>query len=81
MTEVTNIENGAKKTIKQWNLIRLRKEAGYTQPDIAKYLNINVATYSYKENGERDFIASEMFEISRLLNKPIEEIFLPPNSN
>lgn len=81
MSEATNIENGAKKIIKQWNLIRLRKEAGYTQLEIAKFLNIDISTYLYKENGQRDFLSSEMFAISNLLDKKIDQIFLPPNSN
>lgn len=66
--------------MKQWNLIRLRKEAGISQEKMANYLNVHISTYMYKENGKKDFNSSEMFKISELFNKSIDEIFLPPNS-
>lgn len=77
MLNTTNLQKDTKKTVKQWNLIRFRTEKGYTQPDMAKHLKMSVSTYSYKENGHRDFTGTEMFAISNLLDKSIGEIFLP----
>lgn len=77
MAQTTNLQKETNKPVKQWNLIRFRNELGYTQPDMAKYLQMSLSTYQYKENGIRDFVGSEMFAISKLLDKSIEEIFLP----
>ena len=63
----------------QWNLIRLRKEAGLTQKQMAEMLDINVSTYNKKETGQSNFLSSEMFIISNQFQKSIEEIFLPSN--
>lgn len=63
----------------QWNLIRLRKEQGLNQEDIAKILDINISTYRNKETGKSSFRDYEMFLISNYFDKPIEEIFLPIN--
>jgi DNA-binding XRE family transcriptional regulator len=61
----------------QWNLIRLRKENILTQKQVADRLKINLNTYIRKENGESQFKANEMFILSKLFGKRIEEIFLP----
>lgn len=61
----------------QWNLIRLRKEQGLSQSDLAKVLSINVSTYQNKETGKSSFRDYEMFIISQYFDKTIEEIFLP----
>lgn len=66
--------------MKQWQLIRLRKEGGLTQRKMAEILNIDISTYVYKENGKKQFNANEMFMISELLDKKIEDIFLPSHS-
>ncbi|EPD52802.1 hypothetical protein HMPREF1210_01182 [Paenisporosarcina sp. HGH0030] len=66
--------------MKQWELIRLRKEGGLTQKKMAEILDIDISTYVYKENGKKQFNANEMFMISELLDKKIEDIFLPSNS-
>lgn len=63
----------------QWNLIRLRKEKGLTQKEVADQLGINVTTYINKEIGESQFKANEMFVLRELFGKRIEEIFLPVN--
>lgn len=65
----------------QWNLIRLRKEAGLTQPDMAKILGISVTTYSSRERNVFPFEADEMFALSDYFGKSLDEIFLPRNCN
>ncbi|ALX50708.1 Cro/Cl family transcriptional regulator [Lentibacillus amyloliquefaciens] len=43
---------------------------------MANLLNIDVRTYINKENGVTQFKMNEMFIISKMFKKPIEEIFL-----
>lgn len=62
-----------------WELIKLRKINDVSQQELADLLNINVATYSAKENGKSDFKLEEIFMIAKYFNKRIEEIFLPSN--
>lgn len=64
----------------QWVLIRLRKEAGLTQEQLAKLIGANITTYLNKETGKSQFKANEMFIISKFFKKPIEDIFLYNNS-
>ena len=55
-----------------------RVRAGITQKVIAKFLKIDVTTYSKKENGVIEFKASEILILKKTLNlTPIEidEIF------
>lgn len=66
--------------MKQWKLIRWRKESGLTQKKMAEILGIDISTYYMKENGRLQFNANEMFTISELLDQKIEDIFLPSNS-
>lgn len=61
----------------QWNLIILRKELKLNQTEMAKKLGMNKDTYGRKERGEYQFTLNEMFSISNILDKPIDEIFLP----
>ena len=61
----------------QWNLIRLRKTKGLTQLEMAKALGISVSSYQNKETGKTSFKDIEMFTISKMFDKTIEEIFLP----
>lgn len=65
--------------MQQWNLITLRKQHKYTQPDFAEMLGISYAAYQKKETGRAQFKADEMFAIAKIFNKPIEDIFLPSN--
>lgn len=62
--------------LKQWNLIRFRKENNLTQIEMAKLLGISSRAYYLKENGKAPFYSKEMFAISDLFDKPLEEIFL-----
>lgn len=64
----------------QSRLMILRKESGLYQKDVAKYLGITGEVYSHKERGIRQFTADEMFKISDLFNKTLDEIFLDRNS-
>lgn len=61
----------------QWELIKLRKMNGNTQRDLAEFLGLSITGYRNKEQGITQFDSDEMFMISRLYNKPIEDIFLP----
>lgn len=63
--------------MQQWNLIILRKQHGYTQPQLAELVGINPRTYFTKETGKSQFTADEMFKIADIFQKPMEEIFLP----
>ena len=65
----------------QWHLMRLRKEKKISQVKMADFLNVDVTTYHNKETNKTKFNADEMFLISNLFNLPIEDIFLPTNSN
>ncbi len=63
----------------QWGLITLRKMAGISQKDIAKYLNISEDGYGKKERGQYQFTQNEMFAIAELFDKGLDDIFLPRN--
>lgn len=59
-----------------------RVRVGITQKILAKLLQIDVTTYSKKENGVIEFKASEILILKKTLNlTPIEidEIFFNPN--
>ena len=70
---------GGEQEMQQWNLVTLRKQNKYTQPEIAEMLGISFAAYQNKETGRAQFKADEMFAIAKIFNKPIEDIFLPSN--
>lgn len=62
----------------QMTLYDLRKNVfKYSQEEMAKKLKISTKAYSEKERGIYPFNQDEMFEISKLFNKPIDCIFLP----
>lgn len=61
----------------QEKLMLIRKKKNITQQVFADLIGISVNQYSLKENGKYNFDCDEMFEISRYLDMPIEEIFLP----
>lgn len=60
----------------QKELAALRRYFNFSQMRMANLLNIDVRSYINKENGVTQFKMNEMFIISRLFKKPIEEIFL-----
>lgn len=53
-----------------------RVEKGYTQRDMAKQLNMALATYNQKEIGRTEFSMTECIAIMKLLDCKFEEIFL-----
>lgn len=61
----------------QLKLIGLRRGAMITQEEMANALGISTRTYSNKERGVSEFKTNEIFAIAKILDKPIEEIFLP----
>lgn len=67
---------------KRWNLVQKkliawRKYHSITQKEMANKLGVDVRTYINKEQGVTQFKANEMFLIANILNKDINEIFLP----
>ncbi|EOC0643418.1 helix-turn-helix transcriptional regulator [Staphylococcus pseudintermedius] len=60
----------------QHKLYGLRKER-YTQDEMAKILSISRNSYINKERSKKAFTSDEMFIISKLFGKTMEEIFLP----
>lgn len=64
----------------QWNLLKLRKEFGYSQKDVAKILNISIEAYRNKELGKSQFKMNEMFLLSDLFGEDISDIFLEAKS-
>lgn len=52
-----------------------RSERGLTQKDLADHLGKTQATISDLERGKVQVSASELYEISQLLNKPIEYFY------
>lgn len=61
--------------------MRIRKENKLTQVQMAEILNMDYSTYNKKENGKSKFDSDEMFLISCLFDLPMDDIFLPTNSN
>ena len=61
----------------QENLLLIRNRHGFTKTYVANYLGISLKQYSAKENGQYAFDSDEMFALSKLFDKRIDEIFLP----
>ena len=63
------------------NTLKLRAlilEKGYTQEQLAELLNVTSATLNYKINNRREFKASEIQALTRILDiQDVDEIFLP----
>ncbi|MBA8777668.1 helix-turn-helix domain-containing protein [Staphylococcus schleiferi subsp. coagulans] len=60
----------------QYKLYALRKKK-YTQDEMAKILSISRNSYINKEQSKTAFTSDEMFILSKLFGKTMEEIFLP----
>lgn len=57
-------------------LKKIREENRYTQDDMANKLGYNSkSTYNMKEKGIRKITLEEAYQISKIFNKTIEEIF------
>ena len=75
MYQGDNKEGGDKM---QMVLYDLRKNKhNMSQKEMAEFLDISVVTYRMKEKGKSEFTQDEMFKVSRLFKKNIEDIFLP----
>ena len=62
--------------MKQTRLAALRRYENISQEKMAKEAGMKFRTYVSKENGDSEFKLTEMFAISKVLGKPIENIFL-----
>lgn len=58
---------------KELKKARIDKEI--TQAEIAKRLDMNIATYNRKENGMREFTESEIKKVCEILDIDISEVF------
>ena len=63
-----------------WNLMKLRKEKGLYQKDMADLIGVTYLTYGQKESGKANFNIEEMKIIKDYLGKPMDYIFLDSNS-
>jgi len=63
----------------QSELQALRRYKGITQKEISKHIGISSRSYIDKEKGRTEFTLTEIYKISKLLNLPIEHIFLFEN--
>ncbi len=60
------------------NAIRdLRTSLGWTQADLAERLDVSRQTVNALETGKYDPSLPLAFRLSKLLSKPIEELFFP----
>ena len=58
-------------------LKELRKRKGFSQQYMANKLDIGLTTYCQYENGGRKIPKDTAFEIAKILNTNIYDIFLP----
>ena len=61
----------------QINLYNVRKEAQMSQEEVAEVLNISRISYGQKERSQKPFTLDEMFKLSELFKKSLDDIFLP----
>lgn len=54
-----------------------RKERKLSQEEMAEKLGISRVSYGLKERGDKAFTLDEMFRISKILGKGLDDIFLP----
>lgn len=54
-----------------------RKEKKLSQQEMAEKLGISRVSYGAKERGDKAFTLDEMFRISKILGKGLDDIFLP----
>ena len=60
-------------------LIKLRKEKGFTQEQMARLLKIERSCYSNYENGYRNPSFENILELKKILGVTDDKIFLPDN--
>ena len=49
-----------------------RKDAGITQSEMGKYLGLSRSGYGHLESGNRLVTVEDLFQFSRILNRPVE---------
>ena len=54
-----------------------RKEAGFTQDQMAQILGIGISTYNQYENSQRNIPFEAAAKIAEILKVPQDQIFLP----
>ena len=67
------------KTIPRSKLIKLRKEKGFTQEQMARLLKIKRATYANYETGYRTPNLKSIIEMKKILGTTDDKIFLQDN--
>ena len=73
MNNATFVKNYIKMTKEKLKTTRIEK--GFSQQDVAKYLNTNQTDYSRKENGSISFTDEEWERIARLFEVELEDIY------
>lgn len=68
-----------RKTRPRSKLVKLRKEKGLTQEQMARLLNIGRSCYSNYENGYREPSFENIVELKKILGVTDDKIFLPDN--
>lgn len=63
-----------------FELLRARKEAGLTQPEIAKQVGMDKDKYGRIERGISLPDINEAYALADVVGKRVEEIFLPQNA-
>ena len=61
----------------QINLYNARKEAQMSQEQVAAVLNISRISYGQKERSQKPVTLDEMFKLSELFQRSVDDIFLP----
>jgi len=54
-----------------------REKAGKTQQQMADALGVTKSAYCHYENGKRKITIDTAVEISKILKRPLQRIFLP----
>lgn len=57
------------------NVKEYRREKGYIQKEMAKYLGIEQGSYSDKERGRRGFTIEEALLLEEILGVSVKELF------
>ena len=63
------------------NLKILRTEKGWSQSDLAEFLDVSRQTVNSLERGKYDPSLPLAFKIARVFERPIEKIFLDKEGN
>ena len=62
--------------MEQKELKALRRYHDLTQEKMASYLNISLKTYISRERGNTEFKLHEIYKITKLFNRPFNDIFI-----